>query len=161
NYLRHILGGSRAIVLFKDDGYGRPVADGFKRAAERLGVTASYHPFKTAAEGDEAGRRAAAEPGQAAVILAMLGTAPAPALLALRRNGARGAILGTNAIAGEFFDAYFAKEPEQRQRAGFFTDGVYAASPMILDSGNAETLAFAERYRVRFGREPSYISAQG
>src|SRR5262249_5195989 len=44
---------------------------------------------------------------------------------------------------------------------GFFTEGVYAASPVILDSGNAETLAFADRYRARFGRDPSYISAQG
>src|SRR5262249_22550022 len=39
NYLRHILHGTRAVVLFKDDGYGRPAADGFRRAAERLGIT--------------------------------------------------------------------------------------------------------------------------
>jgi branched-chain amino acid transport system substrate-binding protein len=161
NYLRHILGGTRAVVVFKDDGYGRPVADGFKRAAERLGIAATYRPFKTIAEVSDVAHDAAAEPEQPAIILAMLDSDAAAALLALRREGARGPILGTNAIAGEFFNANFANAPEERQRPGFFTEGVYAASPMILDSGNAETLAFAERYRARFGQEPSYISAQG
>jgi branched-chain amino acid transport system substrate-binding protein len=161
NYLRHILGGARAIVLFKDDGYGRPVADGFKRAAERLGIAATYRAFKTVAEVEEAARLAAAEPEQPAIILAMLDSDARPALLALRRQGVHGQILGTNAIAGEFFNEAFAKEPEQLRQPGFFTEGVYAASPVILDSGNAETLAFADRYRARFGRDPSYISAQG
>src|SRR5262249_38132718 len=72
NYLRHILGGARATVLLKDDGYGRPVADGFKRAAERLGISATYHAFKTVTEVEEAARLAAAEPEQPAIILAML-----------------------------------------------------------------------------------------
>jgi ABC-type branched-subunit amino acid transport system substrate-binding protein len=161
NYLRHILGGTRAIVLFKDDGYGRPVADGFKRAAERLGIAANYRGFKTVGEVSEVAQLAAAEPEQPAIILAMLDFDAVPAILALRREGARGPILGTNAIAGDFFNANFASQPEEREHPGFFTNGVYAASPMILDSGNAETLAFADRYRVRFGHEPSYISAQG
>jgi branched-chain amino acid transport system substrate-binding protein len=161
NYLRYILGGTRAVVVFKDDGYGRPVADGFKRAAERLGIAATYRGFKTISEVSDVARDAAIEPEQPAIILAMLDSDAAPALLTLRREGARGPILGTNAIAGEFFNANFANEPEERQRPGFFTEGVYAASPMILDSGNAETLAFAQRYRARFGQEPSYISAQG
>lgn len=34
-YLRLVPGGTQAIVLFKDDGYGQPVAAGFKRGAER------------------------------------------------------------------------------------------------------------------------------
>jgi branched-chain amino acid transport system substrate-binding protein len=161
SYIRHILGGKRAVVLVKDDGYGRPVADGFKRATERLGIAASYHPCKTVAELEEAARLAAADPEQPAIILAMLDTDAKPALASLRRQGARGPILGTNAIAGEFFNGYFADEPEERQRPGFFTDGVYGASPLIFDSGNAETLAFADRYRARFGREPYYVSVQG
>jgi branched-chain amino acid transport system substrate-binding protein len=44
---------------------------------------------------------------------------------------------------------------------GFFTDGVYASTPMILDSSNAETIAFADRFRARFGYEPQFWSTQG
>jgi branched-chain amino acid transport system substrate-binding protein len=55
----------------------------------------------------------------------------------------------------------FADEPEERQTPGFFTEGVYAETPVVFDSGNAETLAFADRFRDRFGREPTHWVAQG
>ena len=41
NYLRHVLGGTQAVVIYKDDGYGKPFAAGFRRGAERLGLTAN------------------------------------------------------------------------------------------------------------------------
>lgn len=160
NYLHHVLGGTRAIVIFKDDGYGRPVAAGFRRAAERLGIVTDYRPFSTADEAENAARLAASEPGDPAIVLGMI-TDFVPVMTALRRGGVRGPILGTNAIAGEYFSGFFADRPEERMSPGFYADGVYAASPLLFDSANAETLAFAERYRARFGHEPSYLSVQG
>jgi branched-chain amino acid transport system substrate-binding protein len=38
NYLHYVVGGTRAVVLYLDNGYGRPFADGFKRVAERHGI---------------------------------------------------------------------------------------------------------------------------
>jgi hypothetical protein len=55
----------------------------------------------------------------------------------------------------------FAGEPEERQTPGFFTEGIYAESPVVFDSSNAETLAFADRFRNRFGRPPTLWAAQG
>jgi hypothetical protein len=78
----------------------------------------------------------------------------------LRRQGYRGIILGTATMARASFGGLFADEPEERATRGFFTDGIYAASPMILDSANAETLAFAERFHRQFGRDPAWESVQ-
>jgi len=64
-------------------------------------------------------------------------------------------------MAVDSFNTYFADQPEERKKPGFFTAGVYAVSPVIFDSSNAETLAFADRYRARFNREPTLWSAQG
>jgi branched-chain amino acid transport system substrate-binding protein len=160
NYLRYILGGTRAIVLLKNDGYGQPVAAGFKRAAERLGIATEYRPYDTVAQAQEEARRAALDPDKPAIVLAMLNEG-VPTLTALRRAGARGTILGTNTIAGEFFSAAFANEPEEQRQHGFFTEGVYAANSFILDSANAETLAFVDRFHSRFGHDPSAVSIQG
>jgi ABC-type branched-subunit amino acid transport system substrate-binding protein len=159
NYLHHVLGGTRAIVLFKEDGYGRPATAGFKNAAERLGITTTYLSFNTAAEAEEVARDAARDPDHPAIILAMIDAAPV--LTVLRRQGVQGPILGTNVVAGEFFSKLFADQPEERDNPGFFTDGVYGASPLIFDSANAETLAFVARFHARFGRDPSYITVQG
>jgi hypothetical protein len=84
-----------------------------------------------------------------------------PVLVSLRRQGASGPILGTATMVRAGFAELFKDQPEIQKLPGYFTDGVYAASPMILDSANADMLAFADRYRHRFGREPSWEAAQG
>src|SRR5258707_2832718 len=50
---------------------------------------------------------------------------------------------------------------EEHRQPGFFTDGVYGISPMILDSANAEILSFADRFRRRFGRDPIWMAVAG
>jgi branched-chain amino acid transport system substrate-binding protein len=161
NYLHYVLGGKRAIVVFKDNGYGRPFADGFKSASERLGVSADYFAFTNNADREEAVHRAAATPGQPAILLGMTFEDAVPAMVALRRRNAQGLILGTATMARAGFADLFKDQPEEQKTPGYFTRGVYAASPMILDSANADMLAFAERYRARYGKEPSWEAAQG
>src|SRR5262249_59069228 len=79
----------------------------------------------------------------------------------LRRLGARGPFLGGDALGDESFSQRMADLPEERQQPGYFSDGLYGISPMILDSANAETLAFAERFRARFGHDPIWMAVAG
>jgi ABC-type branched-subunit amino acid transport system substrate-binding protein len=161
NNLRHVLGATRAVVIHRDNGYGRPVAEGFRRAAERLGLAAEYQGFTTTAQATEFALQAAADRDEPAIVLGMIDVDAAPVLPTLRRQGVKSLLLGTSAVARDAFADFFAKEPETRADPGFFTDGLYAISPLILDSANAETLAFAGRYRARFGRDPAWEAAQG
>jgi branched-chain amino acid transport system substrate-binding protein len=65
NYLRYILGGTRAIVLLKNDGYGQPVAAGFKGAAERLGIRCRVPTVRHGGAGAGGGPPCRARPRQA------------------------------------------------------------------------------------------------
>ncbi len=161
DYLRYVLGGERAVVIFRNNGFGRPIAAGFRRAAERLGIAASYVSFSTMEELQEATRAAASEPDHPAVILGLLADDAVPALSGLRRQRLHGPILAPDSLAVDGLPDLFAGEPEYDRDHGYFTDGLYAVSPMILDSANAETLAFAGRFRVRYGRDPSWPEVQG
>jgi hypothetical protein len=67
-------------------------------------------------------------------------------MVTLRRQNAPGIILGTATMARAGFADLFKDQPEEQKAPGYFTRGVYTASPMILDSANADMLAFAERY---------------
>jgi branched-chain amino acid transport system substrate-binding protein len=160
NYLYYVLNGKRAAMTYPNNGYGRPVAKGFRRAAERLGIETSYYAFNRNEEREEAARRIAAEPDAPAVVLGMIGVDAVPMLTALRRLNVPGPRLGTDAIALESLHTRFANEPEYQRDPGYFTDSVYAVSPMIIDSANAETLAFADRFRARFGRQPGWVELQ-
>jgi ABC-type branched-subunit amino acid transport system substrate-binding protein len=160
DYLRYILGGTRAVVLVKNDGYGHAVADRFAKAADRLGVAVSQRPFDTQAEAEQQAHLAASDPAHPAIVLSMIAENYA-VLKVLRHDGVQGPVLGTNAIGDENFSARFRDEPEEQQRPGYFTEDVYALVPILFDSANAETLAFADRFRARFGQYPNYIAAQG
>ena len=151
NRLRYVLGTTHAVVIYHDNPFGRPNAEGFRNAAERLGIAATYHAFTTTAESVECARLAAAEPGQPAIVLIMLDTFAPPVLAELRRQGTKSLLIGTSPFARDDFADRFAQEPELRQDPGFYIDGVYAVSPLIIDSANADTVAFVARFRARFG----------
>ncbi len=158
NYLRHALGGTRAAVIFADNAYGRTIADGFRRSASRLGLATSFHAYATPAERDEAVRRVAADPDRPAIVLGMLDDDAVPVMVTLRRQGATAPVLGPTGMGNESFADKFKDLPEEQRARGFFTRGVYAAVPVILDSANSETLAFAERFHVRFATDRASVS---
>jgi ABC-type branched-subunit amino acid transport system substrate-binding protein len=95
------------------------------------------------------------------VVMAMIDDDAVAFLKALRRNHFNGVILGTSAIASDAFATYFRQEPEEKAEPGFFTNGIYGVSPVMFDSADADTLAFAERYRARFHSDPGWEDVQG
>lgn len=172
NYLRHVLGKKNAAVISTGDGYGRTFEAGFKSVVSDAGMNAVFYSVKArdkrAAEDDREEREKretivrdiVSDPKQPAVVFGMTQDSVRPLLLSLRRKGYGGLILGTTSLARDSFTNMFRSEPEEKKTPGFFTDGVYAASPVMLDSANAATLAFARRFRALFHHEPSWETVQ-
>ena len=175
NYLRHVLEKRKAAVIYTDDGYGKPFAAGFRSVAEPSGIIATYPKIKAHDKRDrrdepedreEREQRETivlgivSDPEPPAVVLGMTQDAAAPIVMQLRRSGYKGPILGTTSVARASFPGKFADQPEEKRTPGFFTDGVYAASPVMLDSANAATLAFARRFRARYKHDPSWEAVQ-
>lgn len=161
NYLHYGLAAQRAVLIYKDNGYGKPIAAGFKASAERLGIDTVYHAFGQNGDAAEAATQAAADPIKPAIVLGMVDGDAAPVMMALARQGLHPTVLGTSAIADKAMLDFFAKEPEARSDPGFFTEGLYAVAPLMVDSANAETLRFAERYNSRYRHSPRWEAAQG
>ncbi len=159
-YLSRVLKVHAADVVVEDTSYGQTLRAGFEQAAARLGLAATYFPFDPddVEQGEAIARVIAADPAQPPVAMLTLDTDGARILEVLRRFGAKGTVLGDDSFGGDTFSGLLANRPEERRQPGTFTDGVYGIAPMILDSANADTLAFAERFRARFGHEPSWIA---
>jgi len=144
-----------------DNGYGHTIEDGFRRAAGPMAIDAQYFVFKTPEEAEQIARRIATDTSKPPVVFMTLDADAQRIVTILRRAGPTGPLLGDDTLGDEFFSHRFDNEPEERRRPGFFSDGLLGLSPMILDSANADTLAFAERFRVRFGHDPVWGSAVG
>jgi branched-chain amino acid transport system substrate-binding protein len=160
DYLGRVLRSRRAVVFSIDNDYGRPLAERFKDSAARQGMDVAFRSFTSTADRDSIARELGAARDDAPIVLGMEYEDAVPVLKTLRRQGYRGLVMGTATMARASFAALFAGEPEEQATPGFFTENTYAASPMILDSANAEILAFAGRYLARYGREPSWEAVQ-
>jgi ABC-type branched-subunit amino acid transport system substrate-binding protein len=94
------------------------------------------------------------------VLLALPPNEARALLLARGRAGVTVPMIGGDKIGYEDFANLFTEEPEELEQPGFFTDGLYVASPMIYDSLGGDALAFAERYRSVYGTSPEWFGAK-
>ena len=162
NYLARVLRLDHADVVVVDNKYGHTLQDGFQAAAERLRLDAHYFVYGGADQLDGIAHQIAADQSKPlAVVLLTLDSDAAQLLTQLRRLGVSGPFLGDDALGDASFGDRFAGLPEEARQPGYFTDGVYGISPMILDSANADTLDFAKRFRARFGRDPIWFNVAG
>ncbi|HEY2343087.1 MAG TPA: ABC transporter substrate-binding protein, partial [Chthoniobacteraceae bacterium] len=159
--LFRVLGSKRADVAVVDDAYGHTLEQGFREASERLGIEAKYFVFKTEAEAQKVVEAIAADQTKPPVVFATLDGDGARMLPALRRLGVAGPFLGGDAFGDESFSARMVDLPEEKREPGYFSQGLYGISPMMLDSANAEILAFAERFHARYGHDPVWFAVAG
>ncbi|MGN6486094.1 MAG: ABC transporter substrate-binding protein, partial [Thermomicrobiales bacterium] len=81
-------------------------------------------------------------------------------LLASKRAGVTQPMVGSEALGSTRFAQLFADEPEEQATPGFFTDGMYAASPLIYDAVGADAVVFSNNYRAEHGIAPSWRAAR-
>ncbi len=81
-------------------------------------------------------------------------------LLNLRRAGLTMPVLGSETMGSSEFAERFEDQPEEAATPGFFTAGMYAASPLIYDSVGADALRFEAWYENEYGIAPSWRPAR-
>jgi ABC-type branched-subunit amino acid transport system substrate-binding protein len=160
-YASRILHSDAASVVWIDSGYGRSLREGFARGADRFGLQVNYFNIAGPADVDAVLPRLSSVPGQPPVVLLTLDAEGAGLVAGLRRAGFSGPILGNDSFGDESFSGRLNGLPEEKANPGALTDGVMGLSPMILDSANADVLAFAERFRARFKHDPVWFSTAG
>ncbi len=158
HYLVQVLGAERAVVITVDDAYGNTLREGFERTARQIGLRIDSFSFGSIAEAEAIANQVASDPRQRPVVLLTLGPEGARILRILREGGLRGPFLGGDTFGDESFDELLDQERDDRRQPGFYTANLYGLAPVILDSVSADVLAFAERYRARFGYEPNWVA---
>ena len=77
----------------------------------------------------------------------------------LRRKGVQSPILGGDALSGESFARRFSTLPEEITQPGYFTNNIYASSPVIFDSANQDGQKFFNDYKAKYNQAPTWIAA--
>jgi len=90
------------------------------------------------------------------VVMTLTGANGYELLVQMRRAGLDPPIMGSETLGSEIFADQFLDLPEERTAPGFFTDGMYAVSPLLFDSVGGDTLSFASAYRRAYGTMPGW-----
>ncbi|MBC8172173.1 MAG: ABC transporter substrate-binding protein [Anaerolineae bacterium] len=161
NYLVRVLGQRQAAVIVVDSSYGITLREGFERTAEKLQIDAQYYTVKTGEDEEEIARQVAADAAGLPIVFLTLDPEGARLLTTLRDLGITGPFLGGDAFGDESFSRLLVDLPGEQAQLGYYTDNLYGLAPVILDSANADTLNFAERFRVQFGHDPVWMAVAG
>nr|VFK78261.1 MAG: ABC-type branched-chain amino acid transport system, substrate-binding protein [Candidatus Kentron sp. SD] len=93
-----------------------------------------------------------------AVFLAIDDENAPPVLEAIKRNGINIPILGGAILSKTSFPLLFADLPEEKQKPGYFTDGIIAPAYFMFDIAGRDADEFVDRYEKRF---PGYKASTG
>lgn len=158
-YIDRVMESQQATVIVEDNTYGQTLRRGFERTANQLGLETTYYRFTDESDLDALTRQLVTE-GNAAnpIVLLTLDPAGAKLLSLLKRQSVTGPFLGADALGGDDFARILAEFPEAQAQANPLTQNLYGLSPVILDSANSDVLAFADRFRERYGHDPVWLS---
>jgi branched-chain amino acid transport system substrate-binding protein len=162
-YSRDVLKNERASIISTTGEYESSLASAF---ADRFGQEGTVvEQWRIDPANLEASAASVVEALQAAdnpgiVFLALQPREAQALLLARGRAGVTVPVIGGEAIGYVEFANLFKDEPEEIEQPGFFTNGLYVASPMIYDSLGGDALAFAEHFRSVYGTAPRWFAAK-
>jgi len=80
-------------------------------------------------------------------------------VVSMRRNGMKYPILGGNALGKETFAKNFKKYPEEMAQSGYFSDGIYASSPLIFDVADEYAQQQRDLYIQTYSKKPTWTAA--
>ena len=148
-YLSYVFKTPVVLLIHSRDSYGLSFLKGFAEGYDKdklitrgfdVGPNLRGESLRTAVEAAASDR----EPG---IIVMATAVDNAPEVLkAVRRRGVKAPVISSAGTGTEEFLRQFANEPEEQERPGFFSDNLYAATPVIFDSAGTTAQAFAAEY---------------
>ncbi|MGC4104770.1 MAG: ABC transporter substrate-binding protein [Thermomicrobiales bacterium] len=164
-YLHDVMKQASITIVTGDDGYEQELSTQFAAAYTAKGGTVVTVMTIDEANPDASIARIVAaikeNPKNGMVLLTLTEHDAHQFLLASRRAGIDPAtFFGSETMGSERFPTLFANEPEEQRQPGYFTDGLYAVSPLIYDAVGADTVVFAANYQQEFGSPPGWRPAK-
>ena len=180
NYIKKILKRSQITIVYTSDSYGMTLADDVATTFTELGgavvnrwlldSNSDRAAWDTAPHiGSPSAHRnqivdnlvAQKERGQdpGIIFIAGEGEEVADIIARIKLYGLDYPIFGGDALADVSLVKKFVDTPEERDNPGFFTNNIYALSPVVFDISGERGQQFRTLYEQRYGTVPGWIAA--
>lgn len=165
HYLKHILKQESVSMIVDTDSYGSSLAEHFVKAARKLGMTINNRwNFDT--ENDQLDEtldmivgelRSIQDPG--AILFATYEAEAIKIIASLKFPGTNYTIIGPDSFSTSLFIEEFRKYPQEQAQPGYYSDGIYAISPFMMEIADEKAYTFRKEFVQKYGQEPSRLAA--
>ncbi|KPA10936.1 membrane protein containing Mechanosensitive ion channel MscS, partial [Candidatus Magnetomorum sp. HK-1] len=173
NYANKVLKHKTAAIIHEDLAYGSYLADIFEKTAKEIGIKIIFkEEFKTKSENLDDSlkqivknlhkkKRRRKDWRNCIIFMSTHATEGIKLVKYMRDMKFENPIIVPDSLASKQFSQGFDMYPEEKASPGYYTDGIYATSPLIFDTANEKAQLFKDRYREKYNEEPDWISAFG
>lgn len=165
SYIGNVLKKNQVSLIYDKGDYGTSLVRSFKKAIGEMNIEIP-HEWSFDKESKEGQRqintiiselRALKDPG----ILYFVTQAPeAVQILSYVKYAGTGyTVIGPDTFCSQSFINHFNRHQSERQKKGYFTDGIYAISPFLSEMGGKIAHDFVNEYEVRYSKKPSWVAA--
>jgi len=165
NYTRKVLNQERVTIIHEDLPYGSYLANVFEAAAGDLGLQVvkrwefrSKDPsLKSSLAKIVANLKREKDSG--AIFLATHVEEGSQLVKLIKDAQLDNQIITPDSFAGGKFLETLASYPLERDRPGYYSDGIYVTTPLIFDIANEQAQLFKRAYEQRYGESPIWHAA--
>ncbi|AFY72807.1 ABC-type branched-chain amino acid transport system, periplasmic component [Synechococcus sp. PCC 7502] len=163
-YMQKALNLTTASIIYSDDRLGRTLDQAFEETFKRKGKIQNVWKFDPKQKDlttsvNSIIQELATKPDAGVVFLAMEEIASKDFIVAMRRRGLKTSLFASQSLARETAPQLFADYEEEKQKPGYFLEGIYIPTPLIFDSAGVDAQEFATLYQKRYGEPASYVGA--
>ncbi|MCP4350258.1 MAG: ABC transporter substrate-binding protein [Desulfobacterales bacterium] len=165
NYIKKVFQKDSAVIISSEDSYGSSLAVDFEKKAKQTGIEIK---MKRSFSNDDkkldevfrmivAELRAMDDPGM--IFLATRAAEGAEIITMLKNPGTNYSIIGPDSFSTDSFIDEIRKNHRERTIPGYYSDGIYAISPVIPDIASRKAYSFRQDFVKKYNEEPSWISS--
>jgi potassium-dependent mechanosensitive channel len=161
NYVKDVFVQNTASIIYSDDAYGTHLNQVFSQTAKDLGIEIKYQwKFdKDDAQLDDNLEKIVTDlknksDETGVIFLATHAKGGIKLLKLFKDRDITTPLVASDAFSSDTFLQSFQQYPKEQKTPGYYTDGLYVATPLIFDSANEKALSVKTRYQMRYPKEP-------
>ncbi len=168
NYIYKILGHESVYILYDNTAYGMSLRKAFLNTAKEVGLSVNKQWQFYADSSSDLNKTIdqmvttfQAKSGEKAALFLATHSSKAIKVITTLKNEkvAHVTMLGADSLVNNYFMQKMSQYPEEATQPGYYTDGLYATAPFLIDAANQETYIFHQKFVEKYEKEPSVISA--
>ncbi len=165
-YVKTVLGLDKVTIIHDDSGYGQYLASVFEQSSQDLNIDITYKwDFKSSDNNkqqfftDIVQQIKNNHKSAGAILLATQAGDGISLVKQIKDQAIPNYIISGSGFSEQTFVNGFDQFPKEKANAGYYTNDIYVATPLIFDTANEQAQKFREEYQQKDHKDPDWSAA--